>query len=95
MATDMRRTVPVATRVSQELKEKLATLAKNTKRSESDLITQAIADYLDLNAWQASQIKERLDQAEAGAPAVSHEGVIAWLDSWGTGQELPPPKAGA
>ena len=90
--TSMPKSVPVLARVSPELKAKLRTLAKNTDRSESYLVAQAIAEYVELNAWQVREIKQRLDEAKAGAPGVSHERVVEWLRSWGTDHELPPPK---
>src|SRR6266403_1116723 len=66
--TEMRKTVPVLARVSPKLKEKLKATAKDSERSESYLVAQAIAEYVELNAWQVKEIKHRLDEAKAGAP---------------------------
>jgi RHH-type rel operon transcriptional repressor/antitoxin RelB len=82
------------TRVSADIKRKLRALAKETDRSESYLAAEAIAAYVDLNAWQVTHIKKSLAEVTAGDAGVSHERVAAWLDSWGSGQELPPPKPG-
>ena len=62
----MPKSVPVMTRVSPALKKKLQTLAKDTRRSESYLVAEAITDYVELNAWQVKTIKKRLDEALAG-----------------------------
>jgi RHH-type rel operon transcriptional repressor/antitoxin RelB len=82
------------TRVSPDIKRKLRALAKETDRSESYLAAEAIAAYVDLNAWQVTHIKKSLAEVTAGDSGVSHERVAAWLDSWGSDQELPPPKPG-
>jgi RHH-type transcriptional regulator, rel operon repressor / antitoxin RelB len=80
------------TRVSPEIKRKLRALAKETDRSESYLAAEAIAAYVDLNAWQVARIKKSLAEVTAGDPGVTHDRVAAWLDSWGSEGELPPPK---
>jgi len=84
--------VVVTTRVSRETKARLSTLAKDTRRSESFLAAAAIESYIDLNAWQVGLVKRRLAEVEAGAPTIPHEDVERWLDSLGTGRELPMPK---
>jgi RHH-type rel operon transcriptional repressor/antitoxin RelB len=91
----MARTQPVMTRVSSTLKKKLKGLAKQTDRSESYLAAEAIAAYVDVNAWQVEQIKKGLDEARSGVPGVLHEDVEAWVRSWGTRKERkrPAPKA--
>lgn len=40
--------------------------------------------------WKLAEIQAGLDEAAAGK-TVSHEEVAAWLRSWGTPNELPPP----
>ncbi len=80
------------TRVSPELKKKLKVLAKQTDRSESYLAAQAIAAYVEVNAWQVEQIKKGVEEGRSGAPGVPHEKVEAWVRSWGTHRELKRPK---
>jgi RHH-type rel operon transcriptional repressor/antitoxin RelB len=80
------------TRISSDIKRKLRALAKETDRSESYLAAEAIAAYVDLNAWQVTHIKKSLADVAAGDTGVSHERVAAWLDSWGSEQELAAPK---
>lgn len=89
------KSVVVTTRVSRATKARLSALAKDTRRSESFLAAEAIESYIDHNAWQVGLIKSRLAEIEAGAPTVPHEDVERWLDSLGTDDELPMPKAKA
>src|SRR6266852_2936419 len=45
-----------------------------------------------VEAWQRALIHEALTYAESpSAEWVAHEDLAAWLRSWGTAQELPPP----
>ena len=43
------------------------------------------------NSRDHEHIRAGLSELAAGK-SVSHERVIEWLDSWGTGNELPAPK---
>jgi predicted transcriptional regulator len=79
-------------RLSPELDEKLATLARDRKRSKSEVVSEAIAAYVDVDAWQVAHIEESLAEARSGAPGVLHEDVVRWAESWDTEQELPRPK---
>jgi predicted transcriptional regulator len=45
-----------------------------------------------LHAWQDTETRRAIAEADAGAPFVQHEHVAAWLRSWGTENELPPPE---
>jgi predicted transcriptional regulator len=89
----MSKSVPVSTLVSPEPKQRLQRLAAETDRSEADLVAQAIEQFVDLNAWQVAEIRERFAAAKAGEPGIAHERVAEWLESWGTDHELPPPRA--
>ena len=88
MAKDAIMTV----RLSPELNDRLAVLARDRKRSKSDLASEAIAAFVDVEAWQVAHIEESLDEARAGAPGVLHEDVVRWVESWDTDHELPRPK---
>ena len=89
----MADSITLTLRLSRETKDRLDALAHSTKRSKSFLAQQAIEAYLDANAWQIEKIERALAKARAGGPFVSHEEVAAYLDSWGTEDELPPPRA--
>src|SRR5262249_15961203 len=82
----------VTARVRPETKAKLRAIAQSTKRSEAGLAGEAIEAYVEVNEWQKREIAAALGEAKAGAPGVSHERMVAWLDSWGGDDELPPPE---
>jgi predicted transcriptional regulator len=88
---DMAKSAMMTVRLTPETSEKLETLARDTKRSKSYLASEAIASYLDQNAWQVARIKEALAEAKSGAPGVPHEEVVKWMESWGTDHELSRP----
>ena len=87
----MAKSTTMTVRLTPELSEKLDTLARDARRSKSYLAGEAIAAYVETNAWQVARIKEALDEARSGAPGVSHEEVVRWMESWGTDHELPRP----
>lgn len=53
-------------RVPQDIKEQLEKLAEATHRSQSFLGAEAIRHYLDLESWQVAEIKQALNEADAG-----------------------------
>ena len=79
--------------LSAEIEARLDRLARDTSVSKSRLATDAIVAYLDEQERQLEKIREGLADAEAGR-VISHEEVTRWLESWGTEDELPPPKCG-
>jgi len=54
---------------------------------------EAIASYVERNAWQVGRIKASLDDAKSGVPGVPNAAVEEWVKSWDTEDELPRPKA--
>jgi predicted transcriptional regulator len=91
----MRRTTTLSLRIDEEVKQRLDRLAESTQRSKSFLAAEAIAAYVDANAWQIEEIKQRLQEARSGAPGIPHKKVAAWLDTWGTGRRTRPPRVQA
>ena len=89
----MPSTVTFSVRLPTTRKEQLEALAKSTGRSANHLANEAIASYVDANAWQVEEIRKAVAKADAGGPFVPHEQVAPWLESWGTDHELPPPEA--
>ena len=79
-------------RVRPELITGLDELAKASGRSRDELAEEALAEYLEVQRWQIAGIEEAIRDADAGEPGIAHEDVAAWLDSWGTDHELPPPE---
>ena len=88
----MAKSVVMTVRLTPEVREKLDALARDTKRSTSHLASEAIEAYVNLNAWQVAHIKAALTEDEAGGPAVPHEEVVRWMQSWSTDRELPRPE---
>jgi predicted transcriptional regulator len=87
----MTETTTISVRISTSARNRLARLAKRTKRSQAFLAAEAIEDFLDLNEWQVAGIEEAIEQADRGE-LVPHEDVEAWVKSWGKKDELPRPK---
>ncbi len=82
----------VTVRLAPELKAKLDALAISTKRSKSWLAAEAIAQYLEQEAWQIERIEEAVALADSStAQWVEWDAVDAWLESWGTEDEQPAP----
>ena len=89
---DMAKTTTMTVRISPDLSEKLDALARDTQRTKAFLAGEAIAAYVDRNAWQIVHIKGGLAEAESGAPGIAHEDMVRWTESWGTDHELPSPE---
>jgi RHH-type rel operon transcriptional repressor/antitoxin RelB len=69
-------TAVLTLRIPVEVKQQLDQLADATHRSKSWLAGEAIQRYLDLEAWQIGQIRQALQEADAGDFA-SHEEMAA------------------
>jgi predicted transcriptional regulator len=76
MEAPMARTSPVMTRIEPKTKKKLQALARDTNRSEAYLVSEAIENYVATNEWQVALIRERLAEANAGGPTLTHEEVV-------------------
>lgn len=85
-------TVPVVAQVSPRTKGRLEAVARRTRRSQSSLAAEAIENYLEVEAWHIREIKRSMALVRAGVPTIPHDKVAEWLDSWGTGKPLPPPR---
>lgn len=57
-------TTVLTLRVPEEVKAKLDKLAQATHRSKSFLAEEAIARYLDLEAWQVGEIEQAIKEAD-------------------------------
>ena len=62
----MSETTTVTVRLTNEVRVKLDGLARSTRRSRSFLAAEAIAEYVDLNAWQVAEIEKAIEEADAG-----------------------------
>jgi predicted transcriptional regulator len=71
---------------------RLQALAAQTGQTEAALVGEALEAYLDLQEWQAAAVAEAVAASRAGEVPIEHERMVAWLKSWGTEDELPPPQ---
>jgi predicted transcriptional regulator len=90
---EMTKSTTMTVRIPPEVSTKLGLLARDLKRSKSYLAGEAIASFVEHNAWQIEEIKEALAEAKSGAPGVPHAKVEKWVGSWGKKNELKRPRA--
>jgi predicted transcriptional regulator len=83
-------------RLQPEVESGLEAMAGKLHRSKSWLINQALREFLEREEQEQVRWQETLKAMESVAQGrvVSGEAVHNWLRSWGTANELPPPKAG-
>ena len=63
----------ISVRLSDEMKERLDSLAAIVGRSRNHVIVDALQRYLDEEAWQLEEIRAGLAEAEAGVFATPEE----------------------
>jgi predicted transcriptional regulator len=78
-------------RLKPAVKRRLAKLAQKTGRSANFLISDAVESYIADQERMRAEIQQADRQVKSGH-YVRHEDMKAWLLSWGTSHELPPPK---
>jgi predicted transcriptional regulator len=78
-------------RLKPDTKKRLAKLAKVSGRSSNFLITDAVESYVADQERMLAEVRESDRQVRSGH-YIRHEDMKAWLLSWGTSRELPPPK---
>jgi RHH-type rel operon transcriptional repressor/antitoxin RelB len=75
---------PMATlnlRIADDMKQQLDALAEATGRNKSFLAVEAIRAYLQQEAWQVAEIRQAIQEADAGDFADTTE-VQAVRDKW-------------
>lgn len=87
----MSRTTQLTIEVPLAVEERLEEVAQASSRSKRSLIQAALIAFLDLYDWQIEAIRAGIADADAGR-VVDHETVSAWLESWGTENELTAPR---
>jgi predicted transcriptional regulator len=78
-------------RLKPAIKKRLAKLAKTSGRSSNFLISDAVESYISDQERLLAEIRQADRQVKAGH-YIKHEDMKAWLLSWGTAREVPPPK---
>lgn len=85
------RSATLSVRLKPQVKRRLAKLANASGRSSNFLISDAVESYVADQERLLTEIRQADRQIKSGH-YVRHEDVKAWLLSWGTENELPPPK---
>ncbi len=85
-------TTQFSMRISDELKQSLENISKITNRSQSQLASMAIADYVKRMEWKLKAIQIGKKEADKG-DFVSQEAVIQWLETWGNQDESQAPES--
>ncbi len=87
----MAETQTLTIRIQPAMSERLDALASHTGRTATELAEEALKAYLAVQDWQVAAIEEAIRDVEAGVPLIEHAAVVAWMESWGTENELPRP----
>ncbi len=82
-------------RLQSDIEQGLQATADKLQRSKSWVINEALREYIGRQAQEQARWQETLDAmaAVANGKVIPGEAVHAWLESWGSADELPPPKA--
>ena len=87
----MDESTTITVRVAKSVKDRLESLAWETKRSKSSLAAEGIGAFVDLEERQIEGIKKALTSIDRGL-GVAHDDVEAWVASWDTDDEVPTPE---
>jgi len=84
-------------RLQPDIEQSLQAMAAVMQRSKSWVINQAVKEFVEKQALEQERWQETLKAmaSVAQGQVVSGEDVHAWLQSWGTAEELSVPKIGA
>ena len=80
------------TRIPEELNAHLESFIQTSHNSKASIITKALAEYIARNEQKTKLLEEARKEADNGI-FISQQAIETWLDSWGTENELPAPKA--
>ena len=81
-------------RLQPEIENPLENLSKKLDRSKNYLINQAIKEFIErreIDEKRWVETIEAIDSVKSGK-SVNEKAVNDWLDSWGSENELEPPK---
>ncbi|MBU1736732.1 MAG: ribbon-helix-helix protein, CopG family [Proteobacteria bacterium] len=83
----------VSVRLEEKILRQLDMMAKISDRSRAWLMSKAVEQYVEHEAWQIEEIQHSLAKLENGTGKfASQENVKQWLASWGSEGELEPPQ---
>lgn len=81
-------------RIREELQDPLEQAATELSRSKAWIINEALAAYFEREGQDLRMYRETLEglaDVEAGR-VIDGDQVLAWIESWGSDNELPPPR---
>lgn len=84
-------TVPFSVRIDEFVKARLESEAKLEDRSAAYIMQKAVEEYLDAKQHMREKLREAIVEADKGV-FISEEAMMAWMESWDTDHELPPPE---
>ncbi len=85
--------VNIRVRVPVDLKERLDSLARATKRSQSDLTADALRHLVDQDDDEIDHIRRALDESrKPETRLVPHKQAMTWIRSRGAAAPLPKPR---
>lgn len=91
-ASTTSQTVTLTVELPRALVARLHALAERSEWDVATFVQEALTGYIPIQEREIALIEEALAEADSGAPGIPHEDVVAWMRSWGTPDELPPPE---
>ena len=85
------KSATLSIRLKPAIKKRLAQLAKTSGRSSNFLISDAVESYVADQERMLAEVRQADRQVKSGH-YIKHQDMKAWLLSWGTDRELPPPR---
>ena len=81
-------------RLKAEIETPLENLSKELDRSKSYLINRALKEFLDRRTIEKNRWKETIEAINSvkSGKELDEKEVNNWLSSWGSDDELKPPK---
>ena len=76
----MSKTATLSLRLTEELKDKLGQLARETDRTPSAVAQQGLSEYVDQRLWMLSEIDKSIEDFKEGR-TVSHQDAVARIRS--------------
>ena len=91
MSDTLIETTTLTVKLPRDLVDRLQALADRTTWDVADYVREALAGYIPYQEREIATTEAAIAEVDAGGPTYSNEEVIAWMDSWGKPDELPPP----
>lgn len=85
----------VSVKLDDDMRQRIQALAESKQRSAHWIMREAIRGYVEREEARASLIADAdasMEHYRETGLHVTHSEVTEWLNSWGTDDELDPPK---